>query len=86
MAVDLDRAEGRFQELQNLRELGQLDDDAYRVEVAKLLFRDERGAFWMLDADEGTWYCNRGTGWEPGDPHAEEPSERPGGEIWKRFS
>jgi hypothetical protein len=73
--VDLEQAELRLQELNTLREMGRLDDDGYRVEIAKLLFRDERGAFWMLDADEGTWFCNRGTGWEPGDPHAEQPSE-----------
>jgi hypothetical protein len=73
--VDLEQAELRFQELQTERRLGHLDQGAYRVEVAKLLFRDERGVFWMLDADDGTWFCNRGTGWEPGDPHAERPSK-----------
>ncbi len=73
--MDLEQAELRLKELNTLRDLGQLDDDTYRVEIAKLLFRDERGAFWMLDADEGTWFCNRGTGWEPGNPHAEQPSE-----------
>jgi len=78
MAIEYQQAEQRFQELQARRDSGDLDETAYRVEVAKLLFRDERGVFWMLDADSGDWFCNRGQGWQPGDPRAEEspPPER----------
>ncbi len=79
--MDFDRAERHFQELQKQRNSGALDEAAFRVEVAKLLLRDRRGVFWMLDADSGTWFCNRGEGWTPGDPHAEPCPEAipPGG-------
>ena len=78
MAIEYQMAEQRFQELQARRDSGDLDETAYRVEVAKLLFRDEHGVFWMLDAESGDWFCNRGQGWQPGDPRAEElpPPER----------
>jgi hypothetical protein len=71
--LDFEQAERRFVELQTLRDEGKLDVDTFRVEAAKLLVRDERGVFWMPDADSGTWFCNRGEGWAPGDPHAEPP-------------
>jgi hypothetical protein len=69
--MDYKRAERYFRELQSQRDRGELDDAAFRVEVAKLLFRDEQGIFWMLNADDGTWFCNRGEHWEVGDPSAE---------------
>lgn len=71
--MSFDQAERHFVELQKQRDDGQLDAEAFRVEVAKLLLRDEQGTFWMLDAEDRTWFCNRGTGWEPGDPHAVQP-------------
>ncbi len=67
--MDFEQAERRFQELQKQRDDGLLDEAAFRVEVAKLLLRDQQGVFWMLDADHGTWFCNRGDGWTAGDPH-----------------
>lgn len=73
--MDFDQAERRFKELQARRQKGDLDADMFRVEVAKLLLRDEQGAFWMIDADDGTWYCNRGEGWVPCDPHSARPLE-----------
>lgn len=73
--MNFEQAERRFKELQDQHDRGELDEDAFRVEVAKLLLRDERGAFWMLDADARTWFYNRGEGWLPGDPHAERPLE-----------
>jgi hypothetical protein len=69
--MDCEQAEQRFQELQAQRASGELDKETFHVEVAKLLFQDEQGIFWMPDADTGTWYCSRGESWEPGDPHAE---------------
>ena len=71
--MEYQEIEQHFQKLQTLRDSGKLDEEAYRVEVAKLLFRDEQGVFWMLDADGGDWFCNRGQGWEPGDPRSEGP-------------
>lgn len=73
--MDFEQAERRFKELQDQYDRGELGEDAFRVEVAKLLLRDERGAFWMLDTDAGTWFYNRGEGWLPGDPRAERPLE-----------
>jgi hypothetical protein len=73
--MDFEQAERRLHELQSQRDLGELDETAFRVEVAKLLFRDEYGVFWMLDADEATWFCNQGEGWVPGDPYAERTLE-----------
>ena len=73
--MDYKQAERRFRELQTYRDRGDLDDNEFRVKVAKLMFRDTQGAFWMIDADDGAWYCNRGTTWEPGDPRAEEAAE-----------
>ncbi len=67
--MDFEQAERRFRELQSLHKGGELDTATFRVEVAKLLLRDEEGAFWMLDADDGRWYCNRGDGWRADDPH-----------------
>lgn len=73
--MTFEQAERRFRELQKQREDGVLDEAAFRVEVAKLLLRDRQGVFWMLDADRGTWFCNRGDGWTAGDPHLEPGPE-----------
>jgi hypothetical protein len=73
--MDFEQAELRFRELKAQCEMGTLDEAAYRVEVAKLLFRDQRGAFWMLDAGTGDWFCNEGKGWKPGDPRTVTPLE-----------
>jgi hypothetical protein len=73
--MDYKQAERRFHELQTYRDRGDLDDSTFRVKVAKLMFRDAKGVFWMIDADDGAWYCNRGTTWEPGDPRAERAAE-----------
>jgi hypothetical protein len=73
--MDYKQAERRFRELQASRDRGELDDSRFRVRVAKLMFRDAKGVFWMIDADDGNWYCNRGTTWEPGDPRAEKAAE-----------
>lgn len=70
--MDYQQAEKRFRELQASRNRGELDETTFRVKVAELMFRDTQGVFWMMNADDGTWYCNRGTSWEPGDPRAEE--------------
>jgi hypothetical protein len=71
--MDFEQAESRFRVLQAQRNAGELDEEEFRVKVAELLLQDERGVFWMLDADRGTWFCNRGEGWEPGDPQSEAP-------------
>ena len=79
--MNFEQAERRFRKLQEQQQSGNLDEERFRVEVAKLLLRDERGVFWMLDADSGAWFCNRGEGWSPGDPYAEWSPEagRPAG-------
>jgi hypothetical protein len=69
--MDFEQAEKRFRDLQQQQASGALDAEAFRVEVAKLLLRDGRDGFWMLDADNGEWYRNRGDGWVPGDPHTD---------------
>jgi hypothetical protein len=66
-----EQAERRYRELQKLHDSGALDEDSFCVEVAKLLWRDIHGVFWMIDAESGAWFCNTGNGWVPGDPHAE---------------
>ena len=68
--MDFDQAEHHFRKLQTRRDRGDLDPNDFRVEVAKLMFRDEQGIFWMLDAETGAWFCNRGESWQPGDPRA----------------
>ncbi|NIV35099.1 MAG: hypothetical protein GWN58_38285, partial [Anaerolineae bacterium] len=73
--MDYKQAERRFRELQTYRDRGDLDDNEFRVKVAKLMFRDTLGVFWMIDPDDGTWYCNRGATWEPGDPRVEKAAE-----------
>jgi hypothetical protein len=73
--MDYKQAERRFHELQAFRDKGTLDENAFRVKVAKLMFRDTQGVFWMIDPDDGAWYCNRGAEWEPGDPQAEKAAE-----------
>jgi hypothetical protein len=83
--MDYNQAERRFHELQTYRDRGDLDDNEFRVQVAKLMFRDTHGVFWMIDADDGAWYCNRGTTWEPGDPRAERAAEpSPSGTMRRR--
>jgi hypothetical protein len=69
--LDAEQAERRYRELLKLYDSGALDEDCFRVEVAKLLWRDIHGAFWMIDAQSGAWFCNKGNGWAAGDPHAE---------------
>ncbi|MFC2045902.1 NBR1-Ig-like domain-containing protein [Chloroflexota bacterium] len=71
--MDYEQAEGRFRELHTQLTGGTLDDETFRVEVAKLLLRGDGDDFWMLDADTGEWYRNRGDGWVPGDPYAALP-------------
>jgi hypothetical protein len=73
--MDFEQAEHLYQELQNQRDRGDLDADTFRVEVAKLLVRDDHGIFWMLDAADGRWYCNQGDGWILDDPRAAQPLE-----------
>ena len=73
--MDYKQAERRFRELETYRDRGDLDDNVFRVKVAKLMFRDAQGVFWMIDPDDGAWYCNRGATWEPGDPRAENAAE-----------
>ena len=83
--MDFEQAERRFRELAAYRDRGDLDDNAFRVQVAKLMFRDAQGVFWMIDPDDGAWYCNRGATWEPGDPRAEKAAEpAPSGMIRRR--
>jgi hypothetical protein len=72
---DFEQAEQRLRGLQAQRQAGELDDQTLRLEVAKLLRRDQQGVFWMLDAENGAWFCNRGQGWQAGDPHAEAAEE-----------
>lgn len=69
--MEFKEAEGRFQRLGMKRERGELDEAQYRVEVAKLLVHDADGAFWMIDAESGAWFCNRGEGWVQAEPGAE---------------
>jgi hypothetical protein len=79
--MDLREAEHRLRKLQTQRDRGKLAEETFRVEVAKLLFRDEQGVFWMLDPDTGEWFCNRGANWEPADPHSKdlhEPAQEAG--------
>ena len=73
--MNFEQAERRFRELQKHRDRGDLDDNQYRVEIAKLLFRDAQGVFWMIDAEDGMWLCNHGECWEASDPHAERSTE-----------
>lgn len=70
--MDYEQVERIFQKLKKQRDQGELDEDQFRVEVAKLMFQDNQGIFWMIDADDGTWYCNRGDAWEPCEPRAEQ--------------
>lgn len=72
--MEFQEAERRYQELQIQREQGLLDAGQFRLRVAGLLLRDDHGTFWMLDADSGAWYSNRGCGWQPADPRAEWPA------------
>jgi hypothetical protein len=75
--MDFEQAERRFRELEQRHRRGDLDETTFHVEVAKLLLRDAQGTFWMLDADSGTWFCNKGEGWTPGDLHSEQPPPLP---------
>lgn len=68
--MDFRQAERQFQRLRAQQERGELDEEQYLVEVAKLLLRDADGAFWMIDAGAGTWFFNRGEGWAEADPAA----------------
>jgi hypothetical protein len=75
--MNAEQAERRLRELQKMQQRGALDEGTFRVEVAKLLWRDIHGMFWMLDADTGAWFCNDGNGWTPGDPHADPHLQPP---------
>ncbi len=73
--MDFEQAERQFEQLQAQRQRGELGESEYRFEVAKLLLRDTDGAFWMLDAETGTWFCNRGEGWTESHPGTEAKAE-----------
>lgn len=68
--MDLKEAEHRYLHLKQLHAEGELDDAGLRLEAAKLLVLDDQGAYWMVDPDQGQWYCNQGTGWAEADPQA----------------
>ncbi len=68
--MDFQEAERHFERLQVERQQGKIDEAQYRVEIAKLLVHDADGAFWMLNAETGTWVCNRGEGWAEAEPDA----------------
>jgi hypothetical protein len=68
--MDFERAERKYHRLQKLRDRGELDEDQFRVEVAKLLLHDADGNFWMLDPETGAWFCNEGDGWREEEPQA----------------
>jgi hypothetical protein len=82
--MDFEQAESRFRVLQAQHNAGELDEEDFRVKVAELLLQDEGGVFWMLDADQGTWFCNRGQGWEAGDPRREALLVPPPAGVQKR--
>ena len=86
--MDYKKAERSFRDLESLRDAGEIGEQEFRFEVAKLMFQDEQGVFWMLDAGDGTWFCNRGEGWEAGDPHAagrtDAAPHRAKGRRWPR--
>ncbi len=71
--MNFDQAEHQYERLKSQMVEGALTPETFRVQVAKMLLRDEQGVFWMLDPDEGIWYCNHGDGWESGDPRAARP-------------
>lgn len=73
--MDFEQAERHYRKLKVQWNRGELDEHQFRFEVAKLMFQDEKGVFWMIDADDGTWFCNQGDSWEPGDPRAEHSTE-----------
>jgi hypothetical protein len=73
--LSFEQAERRFRELQRRHRSGDLDEETFHFEVAKLLLRDQQGAFWMLDADSGAWFRNLGAGWVPGTPPADRPAK-----------
>lgn len=76
--MDIKQADARLRELQRQKDNGQLDDTQFRIQAAKLLLRDRHGVFWLPDADSGQWFCNRGEGWLPADPHDQhEPEQGP---------
>jgi hypothetical protein len=68
--MDLRAAERQFQRLRKLYERGELEEQAFRFEIAKLMLRDGQGAFWMV-GPEGTWYRNQGSGWVEADPETD---------------
>jgi hypothetical protein len=89
--MDFRQAEKRFRELETARDRGELDDGAFRVQVAKLMYRDAHGVFWMMDPDKGEWHCNHGGGWEPGDPREEDaraplPPGQTSRQRWRRVA
>jgi hypothetical protein len=73
--MEFEQPERYYRQLQEQRDRGELDEDTFRLEVAKLLLRDEHGVFWMLDSESGKWFCNCGDGWTECDPHAQRPLE-----------
>ena len=68
--MDFESAEQRYRQLKTLRDRRELDAAEFRVEVAKLLLRDAKGSFWMIDPESGDWFRNQGEGWIPDDPHS----------------
>lgn len=66
--MDLKEAERRYLHLKKLHERGELDESTFRFEAAKLMVRDDQGAFWMVDPVPSQWYRNDGSGWMEADP------------------
>jgi hypothetical protein len=77
--TDFSQAKRQFERLRVQWEQGALDEEQYRFEVAKLLLRDADGAFWMIDANSGAWFCNRGEGWVEADAAQAEAAAQTAG-------
>jgi hypothetical protein len=61
--MTFDEAARAHAALRQRRDTGQLTEAQFREMAAQLMVLDDRGAYWMLDADSGQWMMYDGAQW-----------------------
>ena len=77
--MNFEQAQYQFQQLEALRQSGQIDQAQYRAALEALQVVDERGVIWRMQEITGAWYFFWEGQWVPYVPPAQPPQVFPVG-------
>ena len=69
--MNFEQAQSQFQQLEALRQSGQIDQAQYRIALEALQVVDERGVIWRMQEFTGAWYFFWEGQWVPYVPPAQ---------------